>query len=304
MTMPNFLVIGAAKCGTDSLCDYLGQHPEVYMCPNKEPNFFVADGKAEIPYCGRGDREAIEQWDMWVSSLDRYQALFAGVSGEKAVGEGTTWYIYDETVPARIRHYIPEVKLIAILRNPADRAYSAYTMLLRDGRESIRDFAQALAVEGERIRDNWEPMWQYQRMGFYSSQLKRYYDTFDPAQIHVVVYDDFNARPSEVLRDLYRFLDVDDQFEPDTSERRNVSLVPKNHAYNRFIAGQNPLKAALRAVLPTDFRQRVKTSLLSRNLSKPPPLPPEIRQQLIETFRSDIIELQKQIDRDLSRWLQ
>jgi hypothetical protein len=304
MTMPNFLVIGAAKCGTDSLCDYLGQHPEIYMCPNKEPNFFVADGKAEIPYRGQGDREAIKQWDMWVSSLDRYQALFADVSGEKAIGEGTTWYLYDETVPARIQHYIPEAKLIAILRNPADRAYSAYTMLLRDGRESIRDFAQALAAEDERVRRSWEPMWHYTRLGFYYPQLKRYFDTFRTAQIHVVLYDDFNTRPREVLRDLYRFLDVDDEFEPDTSERRNVSLVPKNHTYHQLIAGQNPLKAAVKAVLPSDFRQRLRTRLVSQNLSRPEPLPEAIRRQLVETFRPDILKLQKLLDRDLSRWLE
>lgn len=303
MTMPNFLVIGAAKCGTDSLCDYLNQHPDVYIPGNREPNFFVAEGQGEIPYRGPGDREALKGWDMWVSSLDQYQALFASASDRKAVGEGTTWYLYDEHAPARIRHYIPAAKLIAILRNPADRAYSAYTMLLRDGREPIQSFAQALAAEDERIRDNWEPMWHYTRMGLYASQLKRYYELFDPKQMHVVVYDDFNARPGEVLRDLYRFLGVDDQFAPDTSERRNVSMVPKNQAYNRLIARQNPLKALVKALLPTDFRQRLKTRLLSGNLSKPEPLPAEIRQQLIETFQPDILELQQLIGRDLSRWL-
>jgi len=301
--MPNFLVIGAAKCGTDSLCDYIGQHPDIYMCPNREPNFFVAEGQGDIPYRGPGDREALRQWDMWVSSLERYQVLFAGASDEKAIGEGTTWYLYDERAPARIRHHIPQAKLIAILRNPADRAYSAHNMLLRDGREAIRDFAQALAAEDERVRAGWEPMWHYRRVGFYSNQLKRYYELFDAAQIHVVLYDDFNARPGDVLRDLFRFLQVDDQFEPDTSERHNVSLVPKYQTFHRLIAGQNLLKAAAKTVLPVGFRQRIKGNLVSRNLSRPELLPTEIRQHLIEVFRSDILDLQTLIGRDLTRWL-
>lgn len=304
MTMPNFLVIGAAKCGTDSLCDYLGQHPQIYMCPNREPNFFIADGQGDIPYRGPGDREVLKAWDMWVSSLDRYQALFSGVSDEKAIGEGTTWYLYDERAPKLIHHYIPEAKLIAILRNPVDRAYSAYNMLLRDGRETIQDFAQALAAEDERVRAGWEPMWHYRRMGFYYSQLKRYYDTFDAAQIHVVLHDDFNSRPSDVLRELFQFLQVKEQFQPDTSERRNVSLVPKHHAYNRLISGQNPVKAAVKVMLPIELRQRIKSGLVSRNLSKPAPLRTDTRHQLIDVFRADILDLQTLINRDLGSWLQ
>src|SRR5215469_6487610 len=227
MILPNFLVIGAAKCGTDSLCNYLGQHPQVYISQNKEPNFFVAEGQRTIPYQGPGDQKVLTDWDMWVSTLDRYEALFADVTTEKAIGEGTTWYLYDERAVQKIHDYVPSARLIAVVRNPVDRAYSAYTMLLRDGREPLRDFAQALDAEDERVRKNWEPMWHYRRMGFYAAQLTRYYTMFDQAQIHVVVYDDFNARPGDVARDLFRFLEVDEDFEPDTSTRYNVSLVPR-----------------------------------------------------------------------------
>jgi hypothetical protein len=293
MTMPNFLVIGAAKCGTESLCGYLGQHPNVYMCPNREPNFFVAAGQGDIPFRGPGDREALQKWGMWTTQLHRYEALFAATGNETAIGEGTTWYLYDEHAPARIRHHIPAAQLIAILRNPVDRAYSAFNMLWRDGREIMRDFAQALAAEDKRVRDRWEPIWHYQRMGFYASQIKRYYDTFDAGQVRVVLYEDFNARPLDVLRNLFQFLQVDDQFEPDTFERRNVSLVPKYPTVHRLVAGNHPLKVAARAVLPIEFRRHIK----------PAPLPEEIRQQLMKIFRPDILELQTLLDRDLSHWL-
>lgn len=302
--VPNFLIIGAAKSGTDALYSYLAQHPQVYMSPNKEPMFFVAEGQDEIPYRGPGDREAVKEWDSWVPTLKQYQALFADVSAETAIGEASTWYLYDEGACRRIHQHIPQVKLIAILRNPVDRAYSAFTMLIRDGRETTRDFSRALAAEDERVRANWEPLWHYRRMGFYYAQLKRYYETFDAARIHVVLYDDFDARPGDVMRNLFRFLGVDDQFEPDTSTRRNVSLIPKNPTYHMLIAGQNPLKSAVKSVLPTGFRQRIKAGLIARNLTRPTPLAPGMRHQLVDVFRSDILQLQELIGRDLSQWLE
>ncbi len=140
-------------------------------------------------------------------------------------------------------------------------------------------------------------------MGFYYPQLKRYYERFDAAQLRVVVYDDFVARAGEVVRDLYRFLDVDDRFEPDTSQRLNVSMVPSHPTYHALVVGQNPLKAIGKAILPVEFRQRVKERLVDRNLTKPAPLNPEVRRQLMDVFRPDILRLQELIDRDLSLWL-
>jgi hypothetical protein len=304
MTMPNFLVIGAAKCGTDSLCNYLGQHPDIYISSNREPNFFVAEGQSDVPYCGPGDRAVLESLGMWVSTLDRYQSLFSEVTTEKAIGEGTAWYIYYDEAPARIQRHIPQAKLIAILRNPVDRAYSAYTMLLRDGRETIGDFARALAAEEDRTRRNWEPIWHYVKMGFYTSQLKRYYDTFEPHQIRVIVYDDFNTQPMEIVKDVFHYLDVDDQFSPDISKRYNVSLVPKNLGVHTLVAGEHPVKTAMKAVLPTGIRQALKQRVVERNLTRPAPMAPEVRRQLVEIFRADILELEKLIGRDLSHWLQ
>jgi hypothetical protein len=303
MTMPNFLLIGAAKSGTDALSEHLSQHPQVYMSANKEPHFFVAEGQPEIPYRGPRDRDTITRLDSWVSTLEEYQALFEGVTTEQAIGEGSTWYIYDECAPVRIRRHMPHARIIAILRNPADRAYSAFTMMLRDGRETTADFSRALAMEDERVRDGWEPLWHYLRMGFYHGQVKRYYDTFDPARVRVILYDDFLERPGEMMRDLFRFLQVDDGFEADTTRRLNVSAVPKNLAVQRFITGQNPIKAIARAVAPDDLRQRIKEKLVHSTLTKPAPLAPELRQQLAGVYREDILRLQELIGRDLSRWL-
>jgi len=303
MTLPNFLVIGAAKCGTDALCKFLGQHPDIYMCPNREPNFFVAEGQSQVPYRGPGDRDAFEAMEMWVSSLEHYEHLFDGVSEEKAIGEGTAWYLYFEDAARRIKKHIGGAKLIAMLRNPVDRAYSAYTMLLGDGRETVYDFAQALALEPERRQRNWDPLYQYADMGFYARQLRYYLDLFEPEQIRTHIYDDFTARPVEVVQDILRFLDVDDTFVPDTSKRYNVSMVPRNHVLHTLVAGEHPLKQALKAVLPAGVRRPLKHRVLAPNLRRPSPQPPQVRKQLADHFRADILELQDMLGRDLSAWL-
>lgn len=142
MTMPNFLIVGAQKAGTTSLHYYLKQHPQIYMRPRKEPHFFEG-----------------MHWDFYrpgrimlaVTDLADYQALFEGVTDEKAIGEASASYLYSPKAPTLIKRSIPDARLIAILRNPPDRAYSNFLHCVRGGRESIVDFAEALRVEEERI---------------------------------------------------------------------------------------------------------------------------------------------------------
>jgi hypothetical protein len=121
------------------------------------------------------------------------------------------------------------VKLIAILREPAERAYPNFLYLSRDGKEPFSDFARALGAEEDRIQNNWAPIWHYKRKGFYYAQLKRYYEVFEREQIRVYLYEeDLNGDPVGVLRDAYRFLGVDDVFAPDISMRYNVSGLPED----------------------------------------------------------------------------
>ena len=175
MTMPNFFIVGAQKAGTTSLYYYLKQHPQIYMSPRKEPHFF--EGMHWDFY--RPGRMALP-----VTDLADYQALFEGVTDEKAIGEASASYLYSPKAPTLIKRSIPYARLIAILRNPADRAYSNFLHCVRAGRESIVDFAEALRVEEGRIKGNWGPLWHYKQKGFYYAQVKRYLDTFgrDPVQ--------------------------------------------------------------------------------------------------------------------------
>jgi Sulfotransferase family len=301
VTLPNFLVIGAAKCGTDSLCSYLSQHPDVYMSPIREPNFFMADGTPEIPFCGPGDREYLR--DMWVSTLAGYESLFDDVAGQRAIGEGTAWYIYDEGAPSRIRHHVPDAKLIVSLRNPVDRAYSAFTMLLGEGREPFSDFARAIDAEEYRTAQNWEPIWHYIKMGFYADQIRRYHSYFNLDQLKVIIYDDFNSRPREVMQDLFHFLGVDDGFQADTSTRFNVSLVPRYPELNATVGRQTRMRAAVGKILPLALRNQLRRRARQSLMVRPPPIARGLRRRLTDVFRNDILELQDLIGRDLTHWL-
>ncbi len=294
MTMPNFLVIGAAKSGTTSLYHYLKQHPQVYMSPTKEPKFFAFEGR-KLDFRGPGYRTV-------VTDIEEYRALFAGVSGEKAIGEASAMYLYVPEAADRIRRYVPEARLVAMLRNPVDRAYSAYLHRVREGRERL-SFSEALKEEETRIRDNWRPLWHHKRMGFYHAQLTRYYELFSREQIRVYLYEDLNEDPVGMMQSIFRFLEVDDAFVPDTSLRHNVTRIPRSRALQTFIQKPNPLEPLIKPFLPEGMRKRIRANLHNLNLTKPP-MPEDIREELTEAYREDILKLQGLIRRDLSSWLE
>jgi hypothetical protein len=147
-----------------------------------------------------------------------------------------------------------------------ERAYSAFLHMVRDCREPLKDFSQALENEEARICNNWEHIWHYQQAGFYYAQLQRYLAKFNPGQIRVYLFEDFNLNPLSVLQDIFQFLGVDESFIPDISEKQNASERPTSSA-----------KSALTT---------------------------QVYQQLIEVYREDIWRLQELIQRDLSNWLE
>src|SRR3954454_23553703 len=206
MTFPTFLILGAAKAGTTALYHYLKQHPEVCMSEIKETNFFALMGRP-LDFRGPGDQEHINRFS--VTTWGAYHSRFPDLTDAKAVGEASPLYLYSPEAPGRIARWLPRAKLVVILRDPVDRAYSAFLHLVRDGREAVRDFGEALRREKSRVADHWEHIWHYRAMGLYHEQLKRYADRFDRAQMRIYLHEDLEADPRGVLQDLFRFLGVD-----------------------------------------------------------------------------------------------
>jgi hypothetical protein len=211
MTLPNFIILGAAKAGTTALYHYLNQHPQIFMSPMKETNFFALMDES-LNFCGPGDCDFINRFS--ITSMEAYREQFAGSQGALAVGEASPLYLYSPKAPPRIQQHIPDAKLIIMLRHPIERAYSAFLHLVRDGRETTTDFGEALAMEEERIRAGWEHIWHYKNMSLYYEQVKRYYDLFDRSRIKLYLYYDFRTETMQMLGDVFRFLDVDDTLPP------------------------------------------------------------------------------------------
>lgn len=290
MTMPNFLIIGAQKAGTTALYHYLRQHPQIYMSPEKEAHFFSYENE-KLDFHGSSRNLTIP-----ITNIDEYRKLFQKVSSEIAIGEASPSYLYIPKALERIQHYIPDVKIIAILRNPTDRAYSNFLQCVRNGCEPLTDFKQAIQAEKARIGD---PRLHYVQKGFYSIQLKRFFDRFALKQIKVYLYEDLQNDPFSVLQDIFQFLGVDKEFVPDVSSKYNVSGIPKNKTLQVLMTGLTPISARLKPLLPAKLRQSIRERLLM----KPPELVLEMRRQLIDVYQEDILKLQKVIQRDLSKWL-
>ncbi|MGB3757878.1 MAG: sulfotransferase [Rivularia sp. (in: cyanobacteria)] len=303
MIMPNFIIIGAAKSGTTSLFYYLRQHPEIYMPTNKETNFFAFENE-NLNFCGPGDD--IDTNKFSITNIKDYQQLFQGVTKEVAIGEASPLYIYSPKAPRLIKQYIPNTKLIAILRHPVERAYSNFLHFAKSGREPIADFEQALQEEENRIQDNWQWFWHYTRVGFYYEQLKRYFDIFDEKQIQVYLYEDFETNPLQVLQNIFQFLEVDETFTPDISTRHNTSGIYRNKflyaLLYRLFTKPNLIKAIAKPFLSYELRLKFTNNFISLNQKKPP-MPSHVRGKLLEVYREDILKLQNLIDRDLSHWL-
>ena len=294
MIKPNFLIIGAAKAGTTALHTYLNQHPQIYMTPRKETNFFALEGE-KLNFQGPGD-EAIN--DFSITTLDAYQAEFKGVTKEVAIGEACPLYLYDFKAAARICNYNPEMKIIVILRNPVHRAYANFLHLIRDDRELCQNFPEALKVESERIEQNWEWFWHYIQLGYYGKQLQEYYNIFAENKIKVYLYEDFSKNPLELVQNICTFLNVKDDFVPDMQIKPNKSGMPKNKFLHQLLTKPNPIKTALKPLFPSLLRQKIQ----HQNLAKPE-LPREIKEELTQLYREDILHCQDLIHRDLSHWL-
>ena len=301
MTMPNFLIIGTQKAGTTALARHLQQHPQIYLSSMKEPGFFDFEGQ-KPDFCGPGDREL---YRFVITNIEAYRQLFQGGSDEIAIGEATTWYLYSPKAAERIRQHIPNAKLIVILRNPVERAYSAFMHAIRDSRETLTDFAQALQEEETRINQNWEYLWHYKQMGFYHVQLKRYFDLFNPSQIRVYLYEDLNNNPTAIIQNICQFLNVDETLIYGSLPRRNVSGLPKNKLLDYLLKKQNfkLFKTPFKLFLSPKMRETIIVSLENRNLAKPK-IPAAARSQLVKLYREDILKLQELIERDLSSWLE
>lgn len=298
MTLPNFLIIGAARSGTTALYEYLSQHPDVFMSEPKEPHYFALKG-APARFRGPGDRFSINR--VAVTSPEAYEDLFSNAGDARAVGEASVSYLYSPLAAARIREELPDVRLICMLRNPAERAFSAYSFMRARMFEPEARFEDALADEDRRVADGWHHIWHYRRMGMYGEQLARYLDLFPRDQIRVYLYRDFRQDPAGIVADAFRFIGVDPAFKPTRTPRTVVSGEPRSRLLQAGMMAAWKIHPLIRPLLPARFRKKVWRNLNQANLGRAT-VEPETAAALLETYEPDVTRLERLIDRDLSAW--
>ena len=294
MTLPDFLVIGAYKAGTTSLHEYLRSHPQVFVPARKEPSFLAFD-QAEDP---ETERRLNPAWSMAVHDLVTYERLFEPARPDQVVGEVSPEYLKHPAAPARIAARLGQVKLVALLRDPAERAYSDFLMYTRDGREDTEDFSVALDRQEQR-RAAGMATGQYVTTGFYGEQLSRFYARFAADHIKVVLSEDLRSDRDGVLAELFEFLGVDPSVQV-PPEELNRSGVPVNGAVRAAYVARRRLAPLLRGVVPQGWKRRVDARL-QRGLERPEP-PARALARLRDIYRDDIGELERLIGRDLSGW--
>jgi hypothetical protein len=296
MTLPNFFIVGAPKCGTTAIYSYLRQHPEVWMSDPKEPHYFGSD--LEFRYRHR-------------PSEATYRALFEPGRGRARLGEASVWYLYSTRAAEEIHQVVPDARIVAMVRDPVAMIASLHSQLAYNGHEDL-PLEEALAAEadraaGRRIPEhvNLPKALLYRRVAAYAEQIERYLDRFGPERVHVIVHDDLRSDPAAVYHDLLRFLAIDESHRPDFAlvnpNKRSRSMLAR-----RFLNDPPPwLRSLGRRLLPARLRRnayrtmvRANTDYVARDALDPP-----AANRLREEMAPEVLRLGRLLGRDLSAWL-
>lgn len=311
--IPGFFIVGAAKSGTTALYNYFEQHPEVYMSPIKEPNHFASDiniallrpsalirlKALHIDNFLRGNmKNKIHR--AYITDRSQYLSLFRFVTNEKQTGEASPAYLYSKTAAKAIYEYNSNAKIIIILRDPAERAFSHYLM---DRKLAFTDksFEDALEEDNQFTPRTWGATSLYLDLGEYYEQVKRYYDVFPKENIMVLLNEELQQNPLETISQLYRFIGVDPDFKPDLTDEYNKAVVPRNAVMHRLLKF-NVLRVFIRRNL-NDGNIKNTIHRLLFDLPKQNKPSTETIQKLKKHFRNDIQKLSALLKKDLTHWL-
>ncbi|MCP5061606.1 MAG: sulfotransferase domain-containing protein [Ignavibacteriae bacterium] len=293
MHKPEFLIIGAAKSGTTSLYYYLKQHEQIFMSSVKEPNYFALIDN--LIYRNGTVGKGYEQG--FCFTKEEYLKLFENAKPNQLCGEASPIYLYNENTALNIYNYNPNMKLIAILRNPVERAFSNFKYHLKADLEKTKNFEKALDLEENRKREKWWWGYYYFEAGLYYKQLKRYYDIFPHENIKVVLFDGFTKSPKIKLNEIFNFLGVAPRLEIQNKEKMNKSYYP------RFLLLEKIRRLGIyKKYLSNKLPESVKCFIRSYNKTEKE-LNGVLSLKLLNLYKEDIIRLQELIQYDLSCWL-
>lgn len=309
---PDFVVIGAVKAGTTSLHHYLNQHSDIYLSPIKETNFFSRNDMSPPNFRKDYSHDVALDIEKYLST-DRlsyrhiahiadarhYKALYREASPQTLTGEVCNSYLICASAAAELHQYQPNAKIIAVLRNPIERAFSQYLMNLKEGKTLEKDFLKELQNDLETQPKGWGVSHQYHELGLYHQQLSRYFQVFKPEQIKVTFFDDLKQNPTQFLEDIFAFLEVRSQ-SIDTTNKLNASSKARFEKLN-YILTQTGVIKRLKAILPRSARQRLVGLVYTQKGL--PTINDDAQNYLTEYYRNDVNQLEKLLNVNLKHWL-
>jgi hypothetical protein len=283
----DFFIAGAPKAGTTSLYYYLEEHPEIEMSSQKEPDYF-----SDIPLQEQGMYYGKNR----INTLDKYESLFAQKEGV-IYGEGSVSYLFYENVAEDIKKYNPNAKIIIMLRNPIDRAFSHYLMDYRLG--LVSDSFEDIINKKSKYKNAHLFYQQYIEVSEYAKQIQRYCNVFSTDNLLLIDYEDFKGDVSGTVDLVYDFLKVSTEFSADVNTKHNTFTMPKNKGI-RFIYSFVILRKILTFIFPKSLVENIKGLLFRAD--KKPKLLEETRNQLKQFFSDDVRELGRVLGKDYSKW--
>ncbi len=315
-TLPNFFLAGAPKAGTTSLYSYLRQHPDIYMSPVKEPSYFASEVRPENlaqEYRAaavkanqrlRGlldgpDRGAMPD-DGFITEWADYLKLFAHAGGQCAVGEASVCYLWSPTAARNIYNAVPHAKIILILRDPAERAFSQYLHNAADGavRASFHDQIRAGARNERR---EFHPLYPFLENGLYFESVTRYLDLFPRENVRIYIYEEVWKEPSTFVRNVFEFVGVDPGHAIDCSKRQRERRAPRSLTAQYLLSRSSVLRS-LRLLAPEILRPSIRRALFRDRAGVT--LEAADRGFLHDYYREDIRKLEGLLRRELSAWLE
>jgi hypothetical protein len=290
--LPNFIVVGAPKCGTTSLYHYLKQHPQIFLPARKELHYFSFHYMEQL-LAGPGDRNILTTS---CRTFEEYAAYFAPARDEIALGDISPSYFYFTDVCKEIHERLGNPRIIVMLRDPVQKAFSQYMHLIRDSRETL-EFNEALAAEPSRIAQGYAAMWRYAESSLFTERTRRFINEFE--HVKVVLFDDLVYTPGETLVDIFKFLGVDPSVRVSHDSIHNRSGVPRSRLIASIISKPNPVTALARKVLPLGLTGKVKDLLQRANTGAKLKLDARARHTLEAYFDNDLDELEDLLGRPI-----
>lgn len=296
---PNFFIVGAPKCGTTALYEYLRSHPNILMPEVKEPHFFATDLGAYPS----------------VKTLEDYTKLFEEATPKHLrIGEASVHYLASSVAIAKIRQFNPDAKIIAMLRNPVDMVYSLHSELLDWSIETVSSFEAAWRMQERRRQGLDLPrgisaplLVQYEQMGRFGTQVERLLSIFPRERVKLILYDDFAVSPQRVYDEVIDFLDLPHDGRTDfprVNENRTVRLPWLRTFYRKPPPVLRSAFRGLKRTVGGPGIVAVKEKIVALNTlrERRTPLSPEFRAEMVKAFHGEVMLLSRILNRDLGHW--